>query len=323
MKKIKTFFLLVVFAMSLTVSIYAEDKNENWSFTLGASYRSFDNIELKQFDFTSGENVFINGSIVDVGAGNYQYNVANSINQIDNVTLDNIEFQKATLEKTETNSQNARGILIKMSKEIIESGNLSVDFDLSLLTAFASDTISATATTSTFMFDITPNEWTNENFPAPGGGPDPDTTSERFPFSPQNQIDIPMSQVNARVNYDFDLDLYTIGIGVTIKKKFKSLNLTFGLGPSISIVNANIDRKAEASWVSNGNSFFMRNDDTDNKDSIRVGTYTEAGLEWNYSDKVAIGINGRYDWIPNDLNTDYANFKLSGFSSTLFLSLSF
>lgn len=324
MKQIKNFLICSIFTLPcLNLCAQNKFKDKKWEFSLGASYRSFDDIELEAFDFTSGQDNYINGAVTDMGAGNFTYNVADSVHQVDNITLDTIEYQTANLNQIETNTHDSTGIYLQMKKNLKSTKNFSIDYEISLITFFSRDSISTKAQTSNFQFNITPNEWPNANAPLLGGGPDPNISSQNYNSYVKAQIQNPMSDITATVNYEYDLNLYTLSTGIAIERNMKYADIYIGLGPSLTIVNSSVDRQATASWNNTGDRFFLRDDDTDSQNSIKAGAYSQIGIKFAISENTAVEFQSRYDWIPSEVSTDYADFQLSGFSSSLLFSFSF
>ncbi len=319
----KKFILSTLIAAASTAGVIAQDasENANWRVSVGPSYRTFEGVELKAFELAPGTNTFLNGSVTDVGAGNYTYTVEDSVRQVDNASLDRIEYQNARLDASDENLQDAPGATLRFSRPLIRHNDLVLDLELSLVTAFLNDDLSAGASTTTTQFDISPNTWPSQG--GPGGGPDPDVTTQTYSVYNRSQITSPISEVTARVNYRFNMDVYTLGAGLNARQNVGPVQLTFGGGPTLSIIPYDAERSATAAWASDDTTFFTRRDDADRDVAAHAGMYARAGVQWPVTERLAFGAGARYDWIPRDMNTDFTSFDLSGLSAVLNATFTF
>jgi hypothetical protein len=321
-------FLIVGLALGVGVfsglaSGQEQESSSSWRWSLGANWRAFGEIEFKGFDFTPGDDVYVNGSVEDVGAGAlYEYTVSNSVKQVDNVTLDTVEFQKAELSDTDDELGGAPGAVLMLSKPLAKRGGLTVGVEFSLSTAFMSTDFSEAAGLSAYQFDIAPNTWTNANAPAVGGGPDPDTFSETFGVYDRSQLAVSTTALTAMVSYDLSLDVYTLGAGLTLSATLGDARVLLGAGPALTIVDYDLERRSSAAW-SDGSGSVFADRQSDHGTAVRGGAYVRLGLEWPLSDTTAIGFSGRYDYVAPELNTDTARLELSGLSGQLALTFGF
>lgn len=308
--------ILASIGIIICMAVLNEDANaENtpWHISVGANYRAFEGFELNAFDFAPGADNFINGAVTDVGAGNYGYTVENSVNQIDNVALNRVEYQNARLDGSNENLQDAPGAVLRFSRPLLRRSGAVFALELSLATAFVNDDLTAYASTTNIQFDISPNIWPSQG--GAGGGPAPNVTSQTYSVYNRSQITSPISDVDARVNYRFNMDLYTLGVGLKARKNIGPVAFALGGGPTVSIIPYDAERRSIAAWSGDGTTFFTRRDDADRDVAAHGGIYARAGLQWSATERVAIGAAVRYDWIPQNMNTDFASFDLSGLSA--------
>lgn len=299
----------------------AKAKTSKWRHSVGVNLRALGDIDLKGGDVTPGNTTFINGSVVDVGAGNFTYTVVDSVLQIDNATLDTVEYQKAFIVDQSVDLDDSVGLAISTRRTIGSKDKFIFEFDLSLTTTFVSDDVSASGTTKAFEFNIAPNTWTNANAPNPGGGPDPNTKQQIFAIINQSQILTATNPITAMVNYDLDVDLYTFGCGFNIGYTCKKLQLKMSAGPTLTLVDADVSRRTTAGFT--GGTTFFNNKKNDDDFVVRGGAYALVGLQCDLGKSWGIGVAGRYDYVAVDVDTDIADFDLDGFSGQLYLDFEF
>lgn len=316
--------LFIILSWGSTVAAQDEAPSLNgWRASMGISYRSFGDMELKPFELTPGQDRFINGSVTDMGAGMYRYDVVDSVRQVDNINRDLIEYQTASMTKNNAEIKEALGMILEFSREMRRTETVSWHLNLSLATAFVDDVSTIGAQTSAFRFDIAPEQWPDAPG-MPGGGPDPAVTSQTF-FNVYNKavIPTPTSEVNARVSYDFDCSMYTLGAGISAEKDIGDFRCNLGTGPTLSFVSSDITRRAHASWADNGATFFDSGNESTTDRAVHPGMYAEAGIAWQVNHSLSLAFSGRYDWIPENLDTAFADFELSGCTGAILLSYSF
>ncbi len=293
-----------IYAQEVQVANNSTSTENGWKLSIGANYRSFEQVTFNQI----GE--YVNGSVTDIGSGNYLYKVADPTSQVfvdgvnDTVTL------ASTSGSGDFNFDNGMGVVLKASKVFSQGDAINWSFDLSLATAYTQSAHSVGTTFTTFNFgnwnssidgngDVSPGPYPPA---APVAGKTEGVSGNYTPSDPGT---------TAHIKYDLNLGLYTLGAGVSASCDTGPVTLFVGGGPTLSVVDYDIDYSAF--------------DVQKNSDStrLRAGMYAELGLEVPFSEKWAVGLSGRYDWIPVDVNTDLAELELSGFSGQLFVSYQF
>ncbi len=309
MKKIFITALLITSAF-----IYAQENQpmnnststkNGWKLAIGVNYRSFDQVTFKQI----GE--YANGSVTDIGFGNYLYKVADPTSQVfvDTILNDTVTLASAS-GSGEFNFDNGVGVVLKASKVFSQGDAIDWSFDLSLATAYTQSSHSVGATFTTFDFgdwngstdgngDVTPGPYPPS---APVDGKTEGVSGNYAPSDPGT---------TASIKYDLNLGLYTLGAGVSAACDMGPVTVFMGGGPTLSVVDYDIDYSVFG---------IQKNSDSTR---LRAGMYAELGLEVPVNEKWAVGISGRYDWIPVEVNTDLAEVELSGFSGQLFVSYQF
>lgn len=301
-----------------------QDEATRWRLSLGANRRTFDRVQLNGFDFAAGDDVFVNGTVVDLGPGTlpvdqrtYRYTVVDPVKQVDNTTLDKIEYHDAALaDTTEEHPRGAAGAVLRLVRPLAERGAFTLELDISLATAFLRDDVSGAAQTEAFQFDVAPNQW-------PGGaGPDPNDFSEEWKVHNRTQIASPNTAVTATVKADVDFDLYTIGFGLDAACTRDRWGVAVGVAPTLSIIDYDFARRATVRWADDGGTFF-RSESTDDGQRLLGGFALQALVRYRVTDRIGIMLGGRYDHVFQTLDTDVADVDLSGFSCELDLTFRF
>lgn len=299
-----------------------KQQESTWKLSVGANYRSFGEVNIKQRPVNGGQ--FFNGSVTDIGGGNYLYTVTDPTTQVfvDATLNDTVTFSTATATAGEFDIDGGlAGITLKGSKILKKNNGFTWSLDLSLTTAYSQSSNTTTPTISDTGFDLGAQDWNdsfdNSGFQHPGpyppsapiDGKTEGVAAEYTPFYPANSIS---SMV---VNYDLNLGVYTIGMGLNGAYKIGAVNLFIAGGPTLSVVDYDIDYSAQSGSFSEQISC--------ESTTLRGGLYGEFGLEVSLGEKWGVGISSRYDWIPVELNTDLADFELSGLSGNIFISYNF
>ena len=307
---------IVITTLLLTSAfIYAQgdqqletSKDSGWKLSIGANYRSFGKTTFKQV------GKYVNGSLTDIGSGGvsqYLYKVADPTSQVlVHGGNDTVTFTAANESSSEFDIDNGVGVVLKAGKVFSQGDVISWSFDLSLATAYSQSSHSVATTSTTFNF----GDW---NISPDGNG-----VVTPGPYPPSAPIagktegvsgnNTPTGATTAgHIKYDLNLGLYTLGAGVSASSHLGPITLFVGGGPTLSVVDYDIDYSV------------LVMDDSSESTRLRAGLYTELGVEVSIGEKWGIGVSGRYDWIPVEVNTDLATIELSGFSGQLFLSYQF
>ncbi|MEA3451329.1 MAG: hypothetical protein U9Q83_05435 [Bacteroidota bacterium] len=62
---------------------------------------------------------------------------------------------------------------------------------------------------------------------------------------------------------------------------------------------------------------------SDNGIDFLLGLYTNIAIGYDITEKIGVQLGARYDYIPEDLSTDFADIELSGLSAEFKIIYSF
>lgn len=306
---------------------------EEWDFTIGINYRSFEDVDIKSLKFNNPANPnYINGSATDTdgdgiidtlvyGDGGLQTSpqlfssppVAAPLFPNDGsapasvATFDNIGFGSDSTEYDE-----GYGIVLGASKGLQDNVDYKWNLDLSLTTV-----------TSQMDYNATPGlAVTSDQFLIPGGsvnivpvGGNPTTLVNA------NQILTGASGLGSNtgtLNYDFDLNLYTFGTGVSGNLKKGRFGFSLGVGPTLSLADFDV----EVVEVATGTGSYTRKQ-TDDETDLVFGIYLNVGISIDISDSIAIQVQYRFDEVFDEVDTSLAEVDIDGSSGQLNLIFGF
>ena len=320
--------LLAIFAFCLMIGnvIAAES---DWRFSIGANYRTFDDIDFEQLRFINPKypsSQFVNGTyaadtlVVEDGAvqapGLFQADQTNvpkvfidfsplnglvdipaEVSAADipiRVTYDSITFMGADKEFDE-----GSGVVFGARRVLKEKSGYSWELDLSFATALSDTDEDFNPETTTLSTNVTGTVFLR-NVNEDGDG---EVTAGNFPA--------PISlgaaaNVTGRVEYDLDLAAYTFGAGVSGNFKAGNFGFIIGAGPTLTIADLDVDAVQRANFTKK-----LKDDATD----LLFGVYVNAGLNYNLNESVAVGLEYRFDYVFDDVSTNLADVDLSGSST--------
>lgn len=321
----------IAVSLCLGMDSLAQERDQEgaplWRVSMGYTRRSLGDARIHGFEFTEGNDNYVNGSVQDLGNGYMQYNVEDSVRQVDNVNLNTVDMESvSTGDGGEDHPDAANGLTLSCGRQLwqSDSGRFTAGVEFSLLSAFFDDRADMTGTSTTYRFalDAGGNTWTNLNSPLPGGGPDPGTTSEVFKVYNVSQIFAASSPVVSAVVYDMDLDIATLGLGLTGRMRIEPVQVFVEAGPTATLVHVDVSRTATVRWA-DATAPFYRDVVADAGTRWRMGLYVSAGISYTINEYVDLVLSGRYDEVPSDLNTEVVSFDLSGCSTSFLLRVCF
>ena len=290
----------------LTLTTQAQDATE-WRASLGVNWRAFGDIDLEGFDFSPGDDVYVNGSVV--GGGPAEYTVTDAAKQV-SAGLDAVDYQSATVTDASDDLDSGIGVLLSISSPINFPDTIVTEMKFSLATAFLNDNLDGTTATEAFGYDLGAALW-----PAgPAAGP------QTFAAAPVGAaIADPTTDVLATVEYDLDLNMYTFGVGWNAVYTRESIRCLVGAGPTLSFIDFDFGRDADVRWADDGELFFHIAIVDDNVDDLG-GAYVHAELAAQMGDYIDVGFGVRYDHVFDDISSDFADVDLSGINGQAILS---
>jgi opacity protein-like surface antigen len=301
--------LTAVCVIAMTTSAVAED----WQWSLGVSYRTFNDVDFSDYKVrstatTSGDvDAYVNGvnpapgivSVVDGPAQN---------GGLPTVVMDQINVNDAS-----DDLDDGYGLTFELRKITPEPGEWSSGLSLSLgyIAGDLNETMAGDVTTDSFTVvgDFDPTYTVLQPSPA--------------------QQDSPIGALTTgTVEFDVEVDALVLSGGYLGMYQGDSFAFTFGIGPSITFADARTEAKPTVTW--NGaappglaGTPIAQQSHEDDETDLLFGLYASLGVEVNLSDNARLGIEYRYDFVADDIDTDIADIDLSGQSLSLKLIFSF
>lgn len=308
---------------------------EDWRFSIGVNYRTFDDIEYKAHAFRNVAQPtftrFVNGSIVTSGAGDTITvldgaaqapqnlpggNALLVVQPSSTIALDEINFPHS-----EENTDEAWGIVLGASRTLEEGTGIRWDLDWTFVSATSSgdDPFSLQGT----RFNVT----AFNSIGVPDGNP---LTPDTQVFASSTVIPptgIPGSNLStATVDYEYDLEAYTLAVGVSSNWKSDNLTLSLGVGPSLTIGDLDVERVqryVDGPGATVPGTLRFTATRTDGDDDFLFGVYGGLGASYQISESIALSLQYRYDAVFSDLTTRIADIDLDGSSGQLKLVFSY
>jgi hypothetical protein len=122
--------------------------------------------------------------------------------------------------------------------------------------------------------------------------------------------------VAGTVDNEFEMDLYVLDLGLKLAYCTNwSIDVFLAAGGSINIADANseVSEFAVYSAGSAGGEFYRQSQE-DGSTEVLLGVYGALGAQWWFSETIGVVLEGRYDEVFNEVETDYAEVDLDGFS---------
>jgi opacity protein-like surface antigen len=327
----------ILIGLSLVFFFSGSLNAKEWRFSVGANYRSFDNIDFKTVKFRNPTNAnfteYVNGSFVDdQGIARFLL-VHDSIQAPDhfiadevpgppqpdgNITLDRILFAG---DKKELDGD--YGLIIGASR-ILETSDpdiqWQVDLTLGVINSVQSELFNGVATTDTRrVFDAFVNPVTFEVLA--------DSDDVEAPVSTTGE-----DMTNGLLNYHLDIDMVTLGLGISGLIKDEKMGFVFGAGPSVTYAELDVKKIETVTWgaapavtaagVAPGTNIYTARRGTSDRDYV-FGFYLNMGVQYDLTERIALGLTYRFDYTIDEATTDLANVDLEGSSGELKLIYSF
>lgn len=307
-----------------TVVAQEQEQSSSWRFSLGVNWRSFGDVHFDSLDLSPGAETYLDGAVQAVGFdgnGNpilWNYSVDDSLEQVDVLSLNEITYSQGNFEGGDDDLSLGTGVVLsaRSEKRILPGIGLVPVF--SLATAGTDGSYGAAASVSYVGYDLGPGNFWNG---APGGGPDPNTLD--MDFAEHNIMPVsPAGSTTATISFDTELELYTLACGLeTVPFQWKDIALSLAAGPTLSIVDCEMERKYSA--VNSSGLTVASGSDSDDKTSFRAGAFLALEIAYSFTEKLALSGTLRYDWIPVDMETSFGSIDLSGASAQVGIVWSF
>jgi len=332
MKK-KTWVLVPVMALAVAAAAHAQQ----WTMSLGANYRSFDDIDMHQLQFANPHNQYdeyVNGALLYSGAGAVIGVVVESeLNQFDPpgfqagegddaaeniVNLDGIAF------RGDTEGDSGGGVVVEAIRPLARETSVPMSLVLSLTTASLSTCSLQPGVVLSDAYQINDSVfagiWTEPSPLATLGAPD----SGQY-IGPPGQVQASgagTASTYGSLDYDIDMDALTLGAGVSGKFCIGSLNVLVGAGPTLTIADIDVEADEVVRWNADDSLVYSRRH-SDSSTQVRLGAYANIGLQIAITERLGVAAEYRYDCAVKDVTTGLADVDLSGGSGQIKVTYSF
>jgi hypothetical protein len=138
------------------------------------------------------------------------------------------------------------------------------------------------------------------------------------------------------VRSEFELDLMVLDLGLEARKRYRNFEFTTAAGPTLNYSYCDTSQREMVSWAAQAGglvpagAYMVMHEESDR--DLNVGVYGSLGLNVRMGGGVStgsrccpvtLGLECRYDYVPDDVGTDLAEIDLSGFSGQVRLVFEF
>lgn len=292
--------------------------DSDWDMSVGATFRKFKSAEFKSF---ATEDQYINGSydgstvIVDNAGQQVTPHPLAGISPSIPVGSQLASLHSVSFGSSVNDLEDTTGLVLQWTKDIQTStvnkvGGLDWKFDLSLVWLGVDQAVDG-------LTDVE-----GQGFLIDAGDVPQDANDYETVGAPATPGALPASDtVKAFSRYDLDIDAFTFGAGISSRLEMGPLDLKLGVGPSVTLVNYNVAFDGAGGNISESPSELVSVSDDDIV--ARWGLYGTLGLIYDFNESWGMEVGLRYDYIPDNVNTNVVNLDLSGMSTEVKLIYSF
>ena len=103
-----------------------------------------------------------------------------------------------------------------------------------------------------------------------------------------------------------------------------SLALNVGVGPSVTIGDYDVTRTQTVNFTDPGKTLaYAPVTESDDGTDILFGGFASLGLKWMLSEELSVQADVKYEYIASEVETDFADFGISGLGGDLKLVFRF
>ncbi len=316
-------------ALGALVSLALPASAGDWKLSLGASYRSFDDVTFNATQLSSSGGDYVNG----------YYNADDDYLVMGDAQLDltgwyamglnyarNVSFDQTTFAGGSDGWDGTTGLVVSLSRPLTTT-NSGWTFGVNLSLAGFSADVSAAATEGNGLTTTTYVGF----FSLPNTVPLPPSTS--YPTTPVSGsgglgLNQPVydpsasATTSARLELSADLNLYVLSLGLQAGRSFGPLAVRLEAGPTLNLADFDTSMAQNVTWTEGGAGVYSSSQTDDTLD-ILFGVYASGGLSWQFSERWEIGVEARWDEVFDDVSTDLAQMDLSGLSFSALVGFSF
>jgi len=307
------------------VAVAQEAETNGWRLSLGASYRTFGDVDFDALTLARPGGNYVNGSYTD--GGNYDIQHGSQLQPggwawdgglglwTRNATFDQVTFGGAS-----EGADDSAGVVLELEKTLTRTEN---NLSLSLVCGFAffqSDaSMSATGLATTTLTGML----TSPVDPGAAIPATPYTVAGGAGFPLSGPVDLGAAATTAAtLNLDADLDLYVLSLGLRGAYEVGKFGFVVGAGPTVNLTNFETEARQVVTNTADGSVGYTRTD-SDSKSDLLFGAFVGVGAEYRFTERWALGIEYRYDTVFGEAETDQAEMELDGHSIQAKLCWSF
>jgi len=297
-------------------ALTAGAQESDWKLSLGTTFRSFKQSELKSIGF--GSDKYVNGSydgstVTVDDAGNQ---VAPYPGGLPGGTSHLASLHSVSFGSFSEDLEDSAGLVLQWTKDLQGSGDgkiggLDWQMDFSLVWVGVDQAFNSAADVTSDAFEVDDSDFPNGTI---------DDVENGVPGAPSL---LPGSKnVEGFARYDLDVDAFTMGFGFGPRLELGPVDLKIGVGPTLTIVNYNT--RVDAGWNFIGDAGSgERVSRSDDGIDARLGLYGSVGLACEFTERWGMEVGVRYDYIPDSVDTNIVNLDLSGLSTEIKVVYSF
>lgn len=285
----------------------------DWDMSVGATFRKFKSAEFKSF---ATESDYINGTwdgttvtVVDPGQQVTPHPLAGIVPSIP-AGSQLASLHSVSLGSSVDDLEDTTGLVFQWTRDLQTStvnkvGGVDWKLDLSLVWIGVDQSTDGLADVDGITIQTGSVSDINDFLTGVSGSED---------------VIPPSNNVNSFARYDLDIDAFTFGAGIASRFELGPIDLKLGMGPSMTLVNYNVSYAADAGFTGDAQRIVSESDD----DLVaRWGLYGTLGLIYDFNQNWGMEVGFRYDYIPDNVNTNVVNIDLSGMSTEVKLIYSF
>ena len=325
--------LLGVALLAVAGAAMAQDAETNgWRLSLGASYRTFGDVDFEALTLAQPGGNYVNGSYTD--GGNYDIQHGSQLqpggwaqvdpdaipNNGDEFFTRNVTFDRTTFGGGSEGADDSAGFVLELEKEFKRTeSNLA----LSLLCGFAFFQSDAGMSANGLATTTLTGMLTSPVDPGAAVPVTPYTVAGSAGFPLSGPVDLGAAATTAvTLNLDADLDLYVLSLGVRGAYQVGKFGFVLGAGPTINLADFETEARQVVTNTADGTPAYTQTD-SDSTSDVLFGAFVGVGAEYRFTERWALGIEYRYDTVFGDVDTDQAEIELDGHSVQAKLSWAF
>ncbi len=287
------------------VTSFAAEK-EGWELSIGASYRSFKDVDFKSFKLNNGNYVdgSVDGANIEVVSPSFQGTAEGP----PEAGKERVALSKVSFGGESSDFDSAPGLVLGLSRKIGESEHFTYNLDLSVtwITTDMDETFNGSVEADVFMVDSAGWSYDAINDVYING------TAVVDPLVLEN------NRVKSTVRYDLSMDVFTFSAGVSAKMALGPVDVKAGIGPTLTAAGYDVSCDKSWSFVDDAlNQYGGTESSDDDGAKLRLGLYANLALSVDITEQWAIEAGVRYDYIPVTVNTNVAEIDLSGMSTEI------